>query len=332
MQQLETSNRARLGPSLTILTPTFNRLPFLQECLRSITAELNGGMVEAIVVDDASNDGTWHWLQNNKWKSTVQVRTARLDENRGPGAARNVGLGLAEGSHFCPIDSDMVLIPGAGRALQNAIANNPDVPLLFFPCIEYPAMRRMDLLNGDRTVSGDDLLYERVLGELVPVGNLNYFRGRDLRYPEFRSGGEGILWIRALADRPAVFVDEPLVYYRTDVPGRLCTARHQLTKSAELAEIADAMLELFSVPLPPEARKAQARRMMASGTYHLLAGHSKLARKRLREAVSLGNVTALAVMAVSLFGLGTCRAAFRAFRPEPGVRGTVSRTRKVTEC
>ncbi|MGH9593807.1 MAG: glycosyltransferase family 2 protein [Bryobacteraceae bacterium] len=300
---------------LTIVTPTYNRLSALQECLRAIVVELEPYPAEVIVVDDASTDGTWNWLQNNPRKSMLRVRRVRLDENRGPGAARNAGLNLAEGTHFCPLDSDTVLIPGAGRVLHNAMAANPDVPLLLFPCIEYPAMQRMDSLTGNRPVTRDDLLYERVQGELIPVANVSYFRARDLRYPEFRSGGEGILWIRALADRAALFVNEPIVYYRTDVPGRLCTAGHQLRRPAELAEIADALIGLFPVPLPVEARRAKARRMMASGTYYLLAGHRKLARERLRGALALGNRTALGVLAASVFGAGVCRAAFRVLRP-----------------
>jgi hypothetical protein len=299
---------------LSIVTPTYNRLPALQECLRAITAEMEPYPAEVIVVDDASTDGTWDWLQTKRWKSTVRVRSIRLEENCGPGAARNAGLSLAEGSHFCPLDSDTMLMRGAGRVLHSAIAENADVPLLLFPCIEYPAMRRMDSLSCNRWVSQDDLLYERVQGELIPVGNVSYFRERDLRYPEFRSGGEGILWIRALADGAALFFNEPIVYYRTDVPGRLCTAGHQLRRPRELAEIADAMMDLFPDPLPLEARKAKARRMMASGTYHLLAGDSKLARERLRGALALGNRAALGVLAASMFGAGICRAAFRVLR------------------
>jgi len=239
---------------------------------------------------------------------------------------------MAKGDYFCPLDSDMILMCGAKRTLEDAIAMNPDVPLLFFPCIEYPAMRRLDALKGSRAVSRDDLLYEHVRGELIPVAKVSYFRDRGLRYPEFRSGGEGILWIRALADGPALFVDEPIVYYRTDVPGRLCTAGYQLRRSAELAEIADAMLDLFPVPLPSDARSAKARRMMASGTYHLLAGHSKLARERLRGALAFGSRTALPILAASMFGARICRAAFRVLRPAPTAPPSLDSVRGIPEC
>jgi hypothetical protein len=93
----------------------------------------------------------------------------------------------------------MILMPSARRTLQEAISANPDTPLLLFPCIGYPSMRRLDSLTGDRRVTRDDLLYERVRGELIPVAKLDYLRNKGLQYPEFRSGGEGILWQSSLA-------------------------------------------------------------------------------------------------------------------------------------
>jgi hypothetical protein len=120
-----------------------------------------------------------------------------------------------------------------------------------------------------------------------------------------------------VAEQPGVFINTPIVYYRTDVPGRICTTAYQLRRSAELAEIGDAMLDLYPVPLPPDARSAKARRMMAAGTYHLLAGHRELARERLRGALALGNLTALAVLAASVLGVRVCRSMFGSLRPEP---------------
>jgi hypothetical protein len=319
-------------PVLTIVTPTYNRLCYLQQFLQSVTVELGGLPIEVIIVDDASDDGSWEWLQIFRGTMTVPIRSVRLSENRGPGPARNTGLDIAEGDYFCPLDSDMVLLPGAKTILETVIRSNPNIKMFFFPCIEYPALRRLDSLRGNRTISRDDLLYENVRGELIPVVKMRDFRERGLRYPEFRSGGEGILWIQTLEHGPALFVDEPIVYYRTDVPNRLCTAGHQLRRAAELAEIADAMIDLFPAPLPAHARHAMARRLMASGTYHLLAGNSTLARERLRGALGLGNLTALTILAASVLGVHMCRAAFRLLRPVSTARASLGPALGIREC
>jgi glycosyltransferase involved in cell wall biosynthesis len=309
---------------LTIVIPTYNRLSSLQDCLGAIRAEFEEGTAETIVVDDASQDGTWDWLQTDECKSSMRLRSVRLDENRGPGGARNAGLNIATGSHFCPVDSDMMLISGAGRVLQDAIAAYPHVPLLFFPCIEHPAMRRMDALKGNRPVSREDLLYERVRGELIPVVNLQQFRERDLQYPEFLSGGEGILWIRTLADRPGLFIDEPILYYRTDAGGRICTIEHQLRNFGDLAGVSDAVLELFPIQLDSAGRRAKAKRLAASAIYHLLDGNVKLARARAMQALQHGALFGSIALAACLMGPRSSRTALRVWRSQRtgfGVRG-----------
>jgi hypothetical protein len=210
------------------------------------------------------------------------------------------------------MDSDNLPIPGALRRLAEILAEHPDRPILLFPSIAYPSLKRMDALSGMQEVTAEDVLYERRRGEFASVVNLDWFRRRGLRYPDFRSGGEGILWITALRDTAALFIDQPLVYYRTDLTDRICTPGYQLRHGKELGEIADRILTLFPEALDADGRQAKAKRLMASGTYYLLAGEIQPARKRLRAAMLHGSRMSLAILLISLLGPGAARAAFRA--------------------
>lgn len=303
--------------SLSVVVPTWNRKSVLSETLRSAVPGLDRASAEVIVVDDGSEDGTWEWLQSEFGPKHPTVRIVRCDENAGPGPARNVGLKLARGKYFLPLDSDVLLLDGALDRVFAAIRLFPQRHVLFFPCIQSPALRRMDSLVGQREITHEDLLYGRIRGELIPVANLEYFRANGLQFPPLRAGGEGILWIRALREQPALFIDQPLVLYRTDVPGRICTAEYQINHAAEVAAVADAMIGLFPPELIPEARRGKGSRLMASGTYHLLAGNCVLARRRLLEALRMGNVRALPILLASLLGRSICQCAFAAFRPDP---------------
>ena len=49
---------------ISIITPSFNMLPYLELCTASI-ADQEGVDVEHIVVDGASTDGTVQWLENH---------------------------------------------------------------------------------------------------------------------------------------------------------------------------------------------------------------------------------------------------------------------------
>ena len=301
------------GILLSIIIPTYNRLAVLQELLSGKLSHVGREDVETIIVDDGSSDGSWEWL-TEFCKARSGFRCYRTDVNSGPGPARNVGLDRARGRYFLACDSDVLPMPGAIDRVCNIVEAHPDRNVIFVPCLEYPSLRRMDTIAGDRDISSEDMLYGRISAEMIPIGRLSYFREHNLRYPAFRSGGEGILWIKATSERPALFVDGPLFYYRTDVSGRICTADHQLRHAGDMAKIADAMIALYPDSLDAEGAAQRARRRTAAGMYHLLAGNTKEARARLRNAAGAGNVPAMILLCASLFGMRACRAGFRVLR------------------
>jgi glycosyltransferase involved in cell wall biosynthesis len=301
------------GISLSIIIPAYNRLTVLQELLGGNLSLVDREDVETIIVDDGSSDGTWEWL-TEFCDATRGFRCYRTDVNSGPGQARNIGLDHARGKYFLACDSDVLPMPGAIDRICSLVETHSDRNVIFVPCIEYPSLKRMDPITGDRDISSEDMLYGRISAEMIPIGRLPYFNERNLRYPTFRSGGEGILWIQATAEKPALFADGPLFYYRTDVSGRICTADHQLRHAGDMAKIADAMIALYPDSLDAEGAAQRARRRTAAGMYHLLAGNTKEARARLRNAAGAGNVHALILLCASLFGVRACRAGFSVLR------------------
>ena len=299
-------------PLLSVIIATFNRLEVLKQSVSAVLQQDSTSNVELIVVDDSSTDGTWQWLES----MGPRVTRVRTEANAGPGAARNLGISKAAGQFFLPLDSDCLLIDGALPMIMRVLQKEGSYfNAFFFPCIEYPAQRRMDALQGNRPLSYEDLLYGRHgIRELLPVVSTGYIGSEGLAYPEFRSGGESMLWVKLLKLTPALFVDTPVAWYRTDVPNRLCSAESQLRTWREMAKIADALLELFPKELSADGRRAKARRLMAAGTYHALSGDPATARRRFVAALALGRLTAIAPFAVSLMGRVAMRYAFWRYR------------------
>jgi glycosyltransferase involved in cell wall biosynthesis len=89
---------------ISVIIPTYNRLELLKITLASLAAQ-QGEKAEWIVVDDHSTDGTWEYLQSLTDENLVVLRT----QGKGPGAARNTGLGVAQGNFVKFFDSDDVL-------------------------------------------------------------------------------------------------------------------------------------------------------------------------------------------------------------------------------
>ncbi|MFO5491836.1 MAG: glycosyltransferase family 2 protein [Cuspidothrix sp.] len=109
---------------LSIVIPTYNRLPILEKCLRALeTQELSKENhiegYEVVLVDDGSTDGTLNWLATHKDEFT-HVRC--FEQNHaGPAAARNLGVEKAQGDTIIFIDSDLVVLSNFLQAHTNAL-------------------------------------------------------------------------------------------------------------------------------------------------------------------------------------------------------------------
>lgn len=104
-------NEAFLNPPsirrgmVSVIIPVHNRLDLLMETLACARSQTFADR-EIIVVDDGSTDGTAETLR--KFSDVICLR----QENRGPSAARNMGLRHARGEFLAFLDSDDLWEPG----------------------------------------------------------------------------------------------------------------------------------------------------------------------------------------------------------------------------
>ncbi|MBP9819212.1 glycosyltransferase [Candidatus Woesebacteria bacterium] len=103
---------------ISVVTGTYNRLPYLKLTIDSIRKELKNLNYEIIVVDGGSTDGTPQWLAKQKdiltiiqhnrgaWKGTPIQR-------RSWGYFMNLGFKAAEGTYICMLSDDCLIVPGA---------------------------------------------------------------------------------------------------------------------------------------------------------------------------------------------------------------------------
>ena len=82
-------------PVVSVIVPTYNAGEFVAQCLDSVLGQTMGDF-ELICVDDGSTDDTWAIVEE---RAQRDGRVAALRQaNAGPGAARNAGLGRADGT------------------------------------------------------------------------------------------------------------------------------------------------------------------------------------------------------------------------------------------
>ena len=97
---------------LSVVIPTYNRLPILRTCLRALEQQEVAAPIsdyEVVVVDDGSSDETVAWLHQH----SAHLPHVRLiqQEHGGPAEGRNRGVHAARGDVIVFIDSDLVVTP-----------------------------------------------------------------------------------------------------------------------------------------------------------------------------------------------------------------------------
>lgn len=95
---------------ISVIIPAYNAAGFLADAIASIQAQ-HYTPLEIIVVDDGSTDATAQVAA--KFNDAVYIH----QENGGPAAARNTGIGLARGDIIAFLDADDLFPPGSLSAL-----------------------------------------------------------------------------------------------------------------------------------------------------------------------------------------------------------------------
>ena len=194
---------------ISAIIPTYNRAWCVREAVDSVLAQ-RGAELECIVVDDGSTDGTRETLQG------LPIRYIR-QSNRGPAAARNVGIAEAKGEFLAFLDSDDLWRRDKCAAQARHLREQPEVLLVH--CNERWIRRGRHLNQGKRHARGGGDQFERSL-ELCCISPSAVAARRELfdrvgLFDEsFPVCEDYEFWLRVTARHPVGFLPEVLVTKR----------------------------------------------------------------------------------------------------------------------
>lgn len=94
-------------PKVTVLMPTYNVAPYIDEAVNSILRQRFQDF-ELLVVDDSSTDGTWERVCRY---DDPRIRRVRHDHNLGLAENLNSGLALIETEYVARMDGDDIAEP-----------------------------------------------------------------------------------------------------------------------------------------------------------------------------------------------------------------------------
>lgn len=111
------------APDLSVIIVSWNVRELLHACLRSLDRERSHVLLEVIVVDAASGDGSAEMVAHDfPW-----VRLIACDENVGFPKGNNVGLAAANGRYLLLLNPDTEVRAGALATMVNYLETHPQV-------------------------------------------------------------------------------------------------------------------------------------------------------------------------------------------------------------
>lgn len=248
------------APLVTVVIPTHDRLPLLDEAIDSVLAQ-TWPRWELVVVDDGSTDGTVEHVRARGDARITVIASPRLGH---AGRVRNLGIAAATGELVAFLDSDDVWLPGKLEAQVVALRDGSARWCYTGYELMDEARRTIPFRAGHAaTPSGwivRELLEMRMgvdISTLVVERALLAETGAFTADPEVRYRQDMELVLRLALHAEAVGVPDVLARVRHH-PGRL-TANLRHTHE-HMARVYDAFLA--HAP-PPEVARA-ARRMRAA--------------------------------------------------------------------
>ena len=199
-----------MNPAISVIIPAYNSRRTLLSAVQSVVDQGRRDL-ELIVVDDGSVDGTAEALQG---MSRLPVKVFR-QENRGPAAARNLGIVEARGEWIAFLDADDVWLPGKLDAQMSALARNR----LYGFCYTDSIIRAPD---GSETTArprrGGRLIFEDLLlgtqfGTGAVIVSRDSFDRVGLFDTELRTGEDWDMWLRLAGSGAGCHVSESFLVY-----------------------------------------------------------------------------------------------------------------------
>ncbi|MCX6906806.1 MAG: glycosyltransferase family 2 protein [Verrucomicrobia bacterium] len=207
-----------MDPKISIVTPSFNQGPYIEQCIRSVLDQ-DYPDVEHIIFDGGSKDGTVEVLR--RYENRGVRWTSEPD--KGQSDAINKGFRAATGDIIGWLNSDDWYARGAFRVVLDYFRDHPEVDFVYGNNFFTDAQGRMIRLVHAMPYKWEWLLYT---GLLIPQPGV-FMRRRVLEECGLLDVDLHIVmdyewWLRIAPKYPPHFINRYLAYFRLHPASKTC--------------------------------------------------------------------------------------------------------------
>ena len=196
---------------ISVIIPTFNRAHTLWKAVQSVLFQ-KGTDLEVLIVDDGSSDNTRELIQKNSFR----YKNLRYfyQSNKGPSAARNLGIKAAQGNYMAFLDSDDEWLAGKLNAQLNFFAQRPDYLICQTEEIWIRNGKRVNPMKKHKKLSGfifDACLRLSIISSSCAMMRKEFFDEVGFFDEALPACEDYDLWLRASARFPIGLIEKPYV-------------------------------------------------------------------------------------------------------------------------
>jgi glycosyltransferase involved in cell wall biosynthesis len=280
-----------MGPAVSIVIASYNRAKYLGATIDSVLCQTFQDF-EVIVVDDGSTDDTRQLVET--YGSRVRYY---FQANRGPSAARNLGVQNARGRWIAIQDSDDLSLPNHLATLYGYVTAKPECALIFAngSYLGGQEHHRATIIPTEKSrrlaqqgVTLDDIFEKsivRLQASLIAKSAYDALGGHD---ESLRICMDLDLAFRLFMNYPVKYLDEIVFQYRKH-DGNI--GRNEELRLTENIRVIEKLMRDYPVAADRLGRDRVARRL-AYRYYRLAKGRwrknqSAVAREALQQAIRL---------------------------------------------
>lgn len=217
-----------IAPTLSIVTPTYNRSNLLKKCYESLLSQSEKNF-EWIIIDDGSTDNTEDVVHGFKADFSIQYVKK---ENGGKHTALNESHKYIQGKYVLILDSDDYLVDTAAEKIKNAwssYAEDEKIGIVIF--LKGSSVEQPSCIAPDEGVPVDIMRYKRICchsSDCCEVIRSELFKLYP--FPVFENErfiSEGALWNRVSFTHKCVYINE-VIYISEYLDGGLTKSGRKL--------------------------------------------------------------------------------------------------------